>query len=900
MTAEKLKLPTREEISKLPQEAQVALAARSATRVYPLIMSQGYFDFWKDEAGKNMQLIWAAVSIATFGDVISSVAYDVARLEGVEAIGYASDSAAYAVYAASYAANSDYRVTARAYAAIDAANIAVQFAYVGELKGRFVEAIRNDFIWLKEVSGNLESLWRFFQRPLFDGQSVLLEEILQPNISDAFNETQSGKDVLILWQQFFAGNLSKAAMQAWLDGWKERNGVDVGKSEPNVKQEKWKDPEIEAAHLKGRESFRSTEVEGKATDTNAIESEQEASSAPKFMGSVAPGAAASAADRPATEDALDRAGLVKNLANMLSMPQQGTPITIGLFGDWGSGKSTVMQLLQKELSSDETRGQYPDFEFLFGWFNVWEYEHTKDIRAGLAQEVVNGLLSDGVYNENEPRLSGSLGTWERWRLRWCFLRESQSREMLMLLLKVLAAVIALMWGLLGFGADSLVPQLGVLGVSGYFLYSFLREGKVLLEHPLATELATFFKLPSYREELGQIPVMRQQLEDLCKVRLFQREDRREPRLLALLKCIFSLDCDSAVRVRRRGVEKREQAPLYEAKRRLVLFVDDLDRCHTENIAKAFDAIRLITDIEGVVVIVGVDERIAFKAMAQTYKDYAGGDSSEQEREAVARDYLGKIIQIPIRLGVPAAAVMGGFIDSKLFPQKDRRQRVVEFSGAGGRDLLKERAQVANEPVRDMRGAQDGEEAVKPKLGADDQIDSVTERSKLAEVVQQQKAAVSTQLERAEAMKLWSQQQRALMQETDAEVRAFKQLAKWFEIGNPRQLIRLRNTYRLLKAMDPKRMNPDEVALNERATVEFPKVPHAILLMLFWLEFELPTNDADRARCLEALRKLPPRVAGFELESFLQQVDAGFETVEWAALKRFAKTCLLPYPAKELG
>ncbi|MFB3138494.1 MAG: hypothetical protein ACE10B_04680, partial [Phycisphaerales bacterium] len=47
------------------------------------------------------------------------------------------------------------------------------------------------------------------------------------------------------------------------------------------------------------------------------------------------------------------------------------------------------------------------FEFLFATFNAWQYEHTDDIRAGLAQEVVNGLTQE-------------LGFRERWRLTFIF------------------------------------------------------------------------------------------------------------------------------------------------------------------------------------------------------------------------------------------------------------------------------------------------------------------------------------------------------------------------------------------------------------------------------------------------------------------------------------------------
>ena len=94
---------------------------------------------------------------------------------------------------------------------------------------------------------------------------------------------------------------------------------------------------------------------------------------------------------------------------------------------------------------------------------------------------------------------------------------------------------------------------------------------------------------------------------------------------------------------------------------------------------AFDAIRLIAHIPGVIVIVGIDDRIAFKAMGQAYSDYADAVSGRSQEE-VARDYLGKIIQLPIRLEAPGVEALKPFVDEKLFPSEDRvsnRPRIID-------------------------------------------------------------------------------------------------------------------------------------------------------------------------------------------------------------------------------
>jgi predicted KAP-like P-loop ATPase len=49
------------------------------------------------------------------------------------------------------------------------------------------------------------------------------------------------------------------------------------------------------------------------------------------------------------------------------------PVTVGVFGDWGGGKSSIMKMLQKELSDEKA---YPDVVCLY--FNGWTFEGYED------------------------------------------------------------------------------------------------------------------------------------------------------------------------------------------------------------------------------------------------------------------------------------------------------------------------------------------------------------------------------------------------------------------------------------------------------------------------------------------------------------------------------------------
>jgi predicted KAP-like P-loop ATPase len=74
-------------------------------------------------------------------------------------------------------------------------------------------------------------------------------------------------------------------------------------------------------------------------------------------------------DVPAADrDYLDFARYVTPLADILCQPAPNTPLTIGVFGVWGSGKSTVLAQLDRELKKREDGGGQ---KFVRVHFNAW-------------------------------------------------------------------------------------------------------------------------------------------------------------------------------------------------------------------------------------------------------------------------------------------------------------------------------------------------------------------------------------------------------------------------------------------------------------------------------------------------------------------------------------------------
>ena len=97
--------------------------------------------------------------------------------------------------------------------------------------------------------------------------------------------------------------------------------------------------------------------------------------------------------------------------------------------------------------------------------------------------------------------------------------------------------------------------------------------------------------------------------------------------------------------------------------RIILYIDDLDRCPTERVIEVLQAIHLLLAFELFVVVVGVDSRWVLHALEEQYSAFGGtGAPSTTQRlrwRTTPQNYLEKIFQVPFTLRPMGS---GGFAD----------------------------------------------------------------------------------------------------------------------------------------------------------------------------------------------------------------------------------------------
>ena len=115
-----------------------------------------------------------------------------------------------------------------------------------------------------------------------------------------------------------------------------------------------------------------------------------------------------ASDRPDGDDLLELSNEIDALSALVASQDTKTPLSIGLFGDWGSGKSFFMQKMDEQVRKfrDAARTSPKDSPFCPNivqlWFNAWHYM-DQSLWASLLAEIFEGLANNLAQEKGSKR-----------------------------------------------------------------------------------------------------------------------------------------------------------------------------------------------------------------------------------------------------------------------------------------------------------------------------------------------------------------------------------------------------------------------------------------------------------------------------------------------------------------
>lgn len=96
------------------------------------------------------------------------------------------------------------------------------------------------------------------------------------------------------------------------------------------------------------------------------------------------------ADTESDIDYLNFSEVAETAADIISMPEM-LPISIGIFGDWGAGKSTILKLTEAALNRDSKK-------YIHIHFDAWLYQGYDDARASILEAIAETLIKHADDN----------------------------------------------------------------------------------------------------------------------------------------------------------------------------------------------------------------------------------------------------------------------------------------------------------------------------------------------------------------------------------------------------------------------------------------------------------------------------------------------------------------------
>jgi len=378
---------------------------------------------------------------------------------------------------------------------------------------------------------------------------------------------------------------------------------------------------------------------------------------------------------------VDRLNYIKYadaFAQIILNTETSTPLTIGIYGQWGQGKSFLMGKIKEALIPNKAqKGMRRFFQTIkviledwddirthlkgqifynkkFKWkdvttrmkqrrvepmvnfriveFNAWEYVGTEHLWAGLVTKL---------YNEAEKYLGLQFHIK---RLRRVLRRSLPKSFFIFTFYALLGFLVSLVvnyegistsLGQFGIAAKALgVSVLGGAGLAGLpILWTTLKDFSENLFLARSQSLQNLVAKPDFKAQIGVMGEIKAAVEDV--IYLLRNENNRK-------------------------------------QTRFVLFIDDLDRCDHKKAVEVLQAIMLLLNFkEGApfVTFLSLDARVLVRAIEATYGDVlvkAGINGYE---------YLDKIVQLPFVIPPASDEEIRNYVESMLWSSEEEKERV---------------------------------------------------------------------------------------------------------------------------------------------------------------------------------------------------------------------------------
>lgn len=292
-------------------------------------------------------------------------------------------------------------------------------------------------------------------------------------------------------------------------------------------------------------------------------------------------------DSETAVDYLNFATVAESVVELIEHAK-GRPLSVGVSGAWGVGKSSLMLLTRDALVRREKQAaldngtKETDFKsrYIFVSFDAWLYQGFDDARAALLDAIASQLLEASKGNENATKKAKAFLA----RVNW--FRAARL---------TVGSAVALALGL---------PPVGLLGEGVSLAKGAIKGG---VDEDTITDTETL-------------------VDDLAEAGAgLVRQTPRE---------------STSPREQIDALRKSFQDALGSLDMTLVVLIDDLDRCLPDTAISTLEAIRLFLFLKGTAFVIAADDQMIKHAVRKHF---------DNPSDDLVTNYFDKLIQVPVRV-----------------------------------------------------------------------------------------------------------------------------------------------------------------------------------------------------------------------------------------------------------
>ncbi|MGG0451677.1 P-loop NTPase fold protein [Priestia megaterium] len=318
-------------------------------------------------------------------------------------------------------------------------------------------------------------------------------------------------------------------------------------------------------------------------------------------------------DSESNNDLLSRTQHAHEISKLISNKKTLSPLTLGIYGEWGEGKSSFLKLIEGELEkinadikvNDTTEKQYSRTYVVR--FDASEYDDQDKIWFSMLSQLF------AKYEEE-------LGIRAKIKYSYSLLKKSYRENEWKYLVNAVIISVFVVWISIYSKDKSILEVLtnnavyiNILGLISSITFAtniimpMLKKIKSSTKK-MSEKIASQIKYPDYKDLLGTREKVKESLETLTNVWTRKKKDK------------------------------------------IVVMVDELDRCSEKTIVQFFEALQLFLPIESLIFVISINQKAVCFALANNNLHFFDEEIvSNDEKLKFGQKYLEKYITIPYHL-----------------------------------------------------------------------------------------------------------------------------------------------------------------------------------------------------------------------------------------------------------